>query len=86
MIEILAEALVLEAAEKAGGTGGAWASLADVRALCPMSREDFTAAARRLAHKGTVVLVPEDNQKTLTSEDHRAAVVFGEVCHLITVE
>lgn len=87
MIEIVAEALVIQATERAGGVGGAWAAMIDVRRNCGLSTQDFDAAVLRLAIKGTVVPSPEDNQKALDQADHEAAVVrgFGEPQHLITV-
>lgn len=85
MIDILAEALIIEAADKLGATGGQWASITDVRKTVSLTREQFDRAAYRLAVKGTVTLAPEDNQKTLTAADREAALFIGEPRHLITV-
>lgn len=86
MIEIVAEALVLQGIEQAGGVAGAWASVSDVRKASGLDVADFNAAALRLAIKQTVVFVPEDNQKTLSEQDWSDAVIIGGCpCHLVTI-
>jgi hypothetical protein len=85
MIQIVAQALIIEAATKLGGIGGAWVSLSDVRRLVGMSRADFDQACHTLAVNGTATLVPEDNQKTISANDEADAVMLGEPCHLITI-
>lgn len=88
MIEIVAQALIIEAADKLGATGGNWASLVDVRArlASKLSRPEFDAAAKALALAGTATFVPEDNQKTLDGSDGAASLIIGgQRCHLITI-
>lgn len=85
MIEIVAEALIIEAATRLGATGGHWASLVDVRQATDLSRKDFDRAAHRLAIKGTATFSPEENQKTITTDDVEAAIFIGEPKHLITI-
>lgn len=63
-----------------------WASLSALRDESGLSRADFDTAMRELAYAGLVVLVPEDNQKTLTAaERHNALYVGGEHKHLAQI-
>lgn len=63
-----------------------WASLSAVRDESGLTRPVFDAAMTELAYAGQVVLVPEDNQKCLTSADrHNALYVGGEHKHLAQI-
>lgn len=66
----------------------AWVSLTDLRAeLTGASAAEVDAALMKMAVARTIVLVPEDNQKTLTDEDRAAAIhLGGEDKHLISIE
>ncbi len=74
--------------DKLSDMPSAWVSLTDLRAeLAGDSVEDVNHALMKMAVARTIVLVPEDNQKTLTAEDHAAAVhIGGEDKHLISIE
>ena len=57
----------------------AWVSIADIRRkLGDVSRVNLDAALRRLEQTPDVNIVPESNQKTLSEEDRRAAVIIGD--------
>ncbi|MBJ7340800.1 hypothetical protein [Mycolicibacterium sp.] len=67
---------------------GGWVDLVRLREeLSDVSRHDLDAALTRMYRIPGVSLVPEENQKTLTAEDHAAAVSIGEQAkHLIAIE
>jgi hypothetical protein len=66
--------------------GSDWAGLSALRDQTQLPRETFDAALTALAYAGVVVLVPEDNQKCLTSADwHNALYVGGEHKHLARI-
>lgn len=67
---------------------GGWVDLVRLRSeLSDVSRHDLDAALTRMYRIPGVSLVPEENQKTLTAEDHAAAVSIGEQPkHLIAIE
>jgi hypothetical protein len=57
----------------------AWVSIADIRRkLSDVSRGSLDAALRRLEQATDVNIVPESNQKALSEEDRRAAVIIGD--------
>lgn len=57
----------------------AWVSIADIRRkLGDVDRADLDAALRRLERAPDVNIVPESNQKALSEEDRRAAVIIGD--------
>jgi hypothetical protein len=57
----------------------AWVSIADIRRkLGDVDRADLDAALRRLERESDVNIVPESNQKALSDEDRRAAVIIGD--------
>jgi hypothetical protein len=63
-----------------------WASLSAVRDESQLTRATFDVAMTELALAGLVVLVPEDNQKTLSSADrHNALHIGGEHKHLAQI-
>ncbi|GAB2933680.1 hypothetical protein ACFMQL_05800 [Nonomuraea fastidiosa] len=65
-----------------------WVLLTHVRArLKDVPREEVDDALRRLEQSPGVHLAPEADQKTLTDEDRRAAVLIGGVDkHLLAIE
>ncbi|MFB4284185.1 hypothetical protein ACBJ59_53475 [Nonomuraea sp. MTCD27] len=65
-----------------------WVLLTQLRAqLGDASREEVDEALRQLEQLPDVHLVPEADQKTLTDEDRKAAVVIGGVSkHLLAME
>lgn len=67
---------------------GDWLGLARLRAdLADVPRAELDAALARLYHAPEVNLIPEENQKTLTSADHEAAVEIGmQNRHLIGIK
>ncbi|BDX32082.1 hypothetical protein TUM20985_26290 [Mycobacterium antarcticum] len=67
---------------------GGWVDLVRLRQdLLEVSRHDLDAALTRMYRIPGVSLVPEENQKTLTAEDHAAAVSIGDQAkHLIAIE
>ncbi|WP_165634867.1 hypothetical protein [Thermostaphylospora chromogena] len=66
---------------------GAWVSLTRLRPLLSdVPRADVDAALRRMNRMPDVNLVPESNQKTLTSRDREAAVTIGDQAkHLLWI-
>jgi hypothetical protein len=57
----------------------AWVSVADIRRkLGDVGQVKLDAALRRLEQAADVNIVPESNQKTLSEEDRRAAVIIGD--------
>jgi hypothetical protein len=57
----------------------AWVPIADIRRkLGDVDRADLDAALRRLEQAPDVNIVPESNQKALSDEDRRAAVIIGD--------
>lgn len=49
-----------------------------------VSRDEFSATLVKMHELGIVVIVPEDNQKTLTGPDeYNAVTVAGERRHLV---
>ena len=67
---------------------GGWVDLVRLRdELSDVPRHDLDAALTRMYRVPGVSLVPEENQKTLTAEDHAAAISIGDQAkHLIAIE
>jgi hypothetical protein len=67
---------------------GGWVDLVRLRdELSDVSRHDLDAALTRMYRIPGVSLVPEENQKTLTAQDHAAAISIGDQAkHLIAIE
>jgi hypothetical protein len=66
--------------------GADWAGMSALRDQTQLPRADFDRAMTALAIAGAVDLVPEDNQKCLTSADwHNALYVGGELKHLARI-
>ena len=80
-----------EVIESLAGPGG-WASMVDVRRKLEqrgMDRGQQDIVLRRMATEGdrSVVLSPEENQKTLTDADHAAAIDLGAgPQHVVMIE
>jgi hypothetical protein len=66
---------------------GGWVSLARLRPLfADVDRGSFDEALRRLNREADVNIVPESNQKTLTTEQIEAAVdIGGRAKHLLAI-
>jgi hypothetical protein len=57
----------------------AWVSIADIRhKLADVDRATLDAALRRLEQEPDVNIIPENNQKTLSDKDRKAAVIIGD--------
>ena len=67
---------------------GAWVELARLRdELDDLTRDDVDATLRTLYRQPDVSLIPEENQKVLTSTDRAAAIEIGDQAkHLIAIE
>ncbi len=67
---------------------GAWVGLAAIRDCLPVAhRADVDEALLRFSRAHDVNIVPENNQKTLTSRDRRAAIHIGDQDrHLVAIE
>lgn len=65
--------------------GNDYVSLAGLRdRLGGFTRSDVDSALRKLATSGRLGLIPEENQKTLTTRDRKAALrLGGEDNHLV---
>ncbi|HEY9312635.1 hypothetical protein [Williamsia sp.] len=82
------ETRVVDAYRSLAAKPGAWVSLRRLRpALSDVSRSDLDRAFRELYTQPGITLIPEENQKTLTSDDRAAAIsIGGQDKHLIYVE
>lgn len=67
---------------------GGWVSLTHLRAeFVDASRDDVDAALHTLYRTPGVSLIPEENQKVLTTADRAAAILIGDQHkHLIAIE
>lgn len=64
-----------------------WVRLAKLRPLVPASHEEVTETLLDMVATGAVHLVPCSNRKTLTEDDHDAAIVIGgEPKNLLCIE
>lgn len=80
---------VIEAYHQTATEPNAWVKLADLRSALGRSvkRAEVDAALKRLAVARQIILIPEENQKTLRARDREAALVFGdESNHLMCIE
>jgi hypothetical protein len=69
---------IREAYQAVAAKPGRWVSLADIRhKLGDVGRDVLDAALRELEREADVNIVPQSNQKALSSEDARAAVIIG---------
>ncbi|MDI9899404.1 hypothetical protein QM716_06015 [Rhodococcus sp. IEGM 1409] len=82
------ENLIVRTYAELAATPGAWVRLARLRpALAGTSRTEFDRALTQLQRRPNVNLIPEENQKTLTSDDRDAALFLGnQHNHLISIE
>ena len=83
---------IIRAAQQLASRVGGYAGLADVKEwvqdMTDATDAQWAEAIVHLAEHGGnhVIIVPEDNQKTLTPRDRAAAVRFGpDMVHLISV-
>ena len=83
-VEAEVRAAYVRLASRAGG----WVDLVRLRADLPdVSKHELDEALTRMYRIPGVSLVPEENQKTLTAEDHAAAIEIGDQAkHLIAIE
>jgi hypothetical protein len=79
---------VLDTYEREASKTNGWVKLSALRdALGVDSRADVDKALIDLANSRRIVLLPEENQKTLTQADRVAALRYGgEAQHLMRVE
>jgi hypothetical protein len=86
--EVDVEARVRAAYVTLAARAGGWVDLMRLRAELPeVSKRELDEALTRMQRKSDVSLIPEENQKTLTDEDHAAAVEIGnQARHLIAIE
>jgi hypothetical protein len=70
-----------------GRRRGAWVGLAELRVALPdIDRDDLDDALRQLELQPEVSIVPESNQKTLTTADREAALrIGGETKHFLAI-
>jgi hypothetical protein len=82
------ESRVRSAYVKLAARAGGWVDLARLRAELPdVSKRELDDALTQMQRTPGVSLIPEENQKTLTDEDHAAAVEIGnQARHLIAIE
>lgn len=86
MIKVVEMAKITQAIESLGGVAGGWASLTDLRKLIKLSRQDTDAMITEMVLMGTLTMIPNENQKTITTEDHQAALYLGgQPNHMIQV-
>lgn len=65
---------------------GDWVGLATFRERIGGTQEQQNSMMMRLARAGQIRLIPEENQKTITSRDRAASIdVSGEPKHLIGI-
>jgi len=82
------ETQVRAAYAKLAARAGGWVDLVRLRAELPdVSKRELDDALTQMQRSPDVSLIPEENQKTLTDEDHAAAVEIGNRArHLIAIE
>ncbi|MDY7090335.1 MAG: hypothetical protein SYR96_35240 [Actinomycetota bacterium] len=80
-------ARVLSSVQALSAKTGDWVSLRRLRPFfADVPREQLDEALRQLSDSGTVTIVPESNQRTLTAADHEAALrLGGQDNHLLAV-
>lgn len=81
------EAQIREAYAGLVGSAG-WVPLRDLRAALPgLARDVVDQAMTDMQARQEALLIPEENQKTLTPADRDAAIYFGgQARHLIVIE
>jgi hypothetical protein len=86
--EVDVESQVRAAYVKLAARAGGWVDLVRLRAELPdVSKSELDDALTQMQRTPDVSLIPEENQKTLTDEDHAAAVEIGNRArHLIAIE
>ncbi|KQY09064.1 hypothetical protein ASD37_00820 [Mycobacterium sp. Root135] len=82
------ESQVRAAYVKLAARAGGWVDLVRLRAELPdVTKSELDDALTQMQRQPGVSLIPEENQKTLTDEDHAAAVDIGNRArHLIAIE
>jgi hypothetical protein len=82
------ESRILDAYRHEATRTNGWVKLSDLRdALGAAERSDVNRALVDLANNRRIVLIPEENQKTLTPVSRAAALRYGgEDQHLIRIE
>lgn len=86
MIKVVEQVKIIEAIETLGGINGGWASLTDLRKMINLSHQDQNAMIIEMVLMGTLTVIPWDNQKVLTREDHQAALYLGgQPNHMIQI-
>lgn len=82
------EGLVRDAYSRLALRPGGWVGLVRLRAELPhLARSDVDAALIRMYQKPGISLIPEENQKVLTTADREAAVEIGDQDkHLIAIQ
>lgn len=81
-----AEAIILTALneELATGRASGWVSLAVLREMTGLIRSDFDSAILSLSRAHRVHMIPEENQKTITSGMRAAAITVSDCTwHLV---
>lgn len=80
-------ARILAAVQALAAKTGDWVSLRRLRPFfADVPREQLDEVLRQLSDSGAVTIVPESNQKTLTTADHEAALrLGGQDNHLLAV-
>lgn len=86
--EVSDEQRVREVYRRLAAQPGDWVALVRLRAALPdVGQRDLDDTLRRMYRKPGVHLIPEENQKVLTTDDRDAAVVIGEQHkHLIAID
>lgn len=83
------KALTEDVGKLTAGRNTNYVSMVDLRKTLGargLSRSEQDAHLKRMSREGKLHIVPEDNRKVLTQEDHDAAVrVGGEPNHLVTL-
>ncbi|MCW2651191.1 MAG: hypothetical protein JWR32_2167 [Mycobacterium sp.] len=82
------EGLVRDAYSRLARRPGGWVGLVRLRAELPhLARSDVDAALIRMYQEPGISLIPEENQKVLTTADREAAVEIGDQDkHLIAIQ
>ncbi|MCU1686975.1 MAG: hypothetical protein JWQ81_7714 [Amycolatopsis sp.] len=82
------ESRIRTAYRKLARSPGDWVGLVDLRRMLgDAPTADVDAVLKELSRTRQVHLVPESNRKTLTPDDHSAAIrIGGEDSHLLSIE
>lgn len=77
---------IAAAVREVDATPGEWVSLTDVRPKLGGTRAEQDAALLHAARSRQIKIIPEENQKTLTTADRAAAVnIGGEPHHVLMI-